>query len=125
MSRPSPKGPAVAYALSGLGLLAASAWWERLGGWGADEECRRDTTLCPDVGPGLPATGMLWAITYFGTALVAFMAWRLQPSQLAVRIGWAALLGVSVCVANWHQPIWAVIVGAAMLALVVVRRERV
>jgi hypothetical protein len=68
---------------------------------------------------------MLWAVTFVGTALVAFMAWRLQPSQLAVRIGWAALLGVSVCVANWHQPIWAVMLGAAMVALVVVPRERV
>ncbi len=123
MSRSTTIAVASLYAVAGASLLAGAWWWSHLGGWGADGECRKDVAACPDVGPALPATPMMWALTLGGTAVVALLAWLARPSVLAVRVFWAIVVGLAVCIANWSQPIWAVIAGVGVAGILGVPRE--
>lgn len=122
MSRSTAIAVACLYAVAGLSLLVAAGWWTRLGGWGADDECRNDIAACPDVGFAPPMTPVMWALTLAGTAAVALLARLVRPSSLAGRVGWAILVGLGACIANWNQPIWAVIVGTAVAGVVAVPR---
>jgi hypothetical protein len=122
MSRSTRLAVGCLYAVAGAALLTGAWWWGHLGGWGADAECRHDVAACPDVGPALPATPLMWALTLGGTAVVALLAWLVRPSDSVVRVGWAVVVGAAVGIANWQQPIWAVVAGVGVAGVLAVPR---
>jgi hypothetical protein len=95
-------------AIGAAGLLVAAVEWSDSPRWAK--------RFAPDEGGG--ARFVPWTITFFLTLVISIAAATVGPSSTRGRVAWAAMIGVSIFVANRHSLPWAAgVTGVAMWAI--------
>lgn len=105
-----------------VALLGGAIWWSKAGNFSLDY-CERHHIApgdCADGAPyGPPAELVLWPVTALVTFIVCVSAALTGPVAVRERVVWATLIACSVFVANRNNLIWAFLVTAAGLCIVV------
>jgi hypothetical protein len=104
-------------------LVGGAIWWSKAGNFADLSYCERHHIAREDCVDGdlflSPNSSLLlWPVTALVTFIVCLSAALTGPSAVRERVVWATLIACSVFVANRNNLIWAFLVTAAGLCIV-------